>query len=392
MVESAIPRGRLARIRKAQNRASPPPDFEDFWLDTLDELISVAPRVRSSALPSCDAHSVIATDVDSFDGVRVRCWLSGPRRAGFGGERRPLLVTSHGYGGQMEPERIRRLSAFGFDVVGVDARGFGLSRDDIPGISPYGYVLTGCVNQHQSILRGAVCDFIQAYRAARKWFGVPSQVTFQGFSFAGGISTMAASVLSMGYGNEAARSWLPPPDILAMGVPTFGFFEKRLQQCEAGSGKEIIEYLRQHPERRHALARMFSYFDTTNFAPYLGNGEGDGVLPRRIIAGVGAYDPVVPPETVYAILNALPRKPEVFEMPCSHTARPEEAEWVRWESAWIRACRGIDPVRPASRAPQSDEGAPESEEMPCDDGVELSAKDGSAEPSSPDLPEAHQIH
>lgn len=326
--------GRLLRMRKARNRAAPPVDFEEFWVKSLDRVLTIPPQPRFS-MPNGGRTSVSLLDLDSWEGRTVRAWFSGPRRSPGECSPRPLLVTSHGYGSAVEPERVRRLASFGMDVVGVDVRGFGRSRDALPGVSPYGYVLTGSARPEESVLLGATCDFLQAYRAARDWFGVPSWVTFQGFSFAGGLAMMAASVLCMGAQTMGSTLDPHPPDVLSIGMPSFGYFEKRLLQCEAGSGREVADYLRQHPEKRHAIARAFSYFDATFFAPYL-SPEAGGHL-SRILLGVGAFDPVVPPETVYAIANGMTARPELYEMPCSHTSRPEETEWVRWEGAWIRA-------------------------------------------------------
>ncbi len=174
-------------------------------------------------------------------------------------------MTGHGYGGANDPERVRRLSSLGFDVVGVDMRGFGMSRDAVVGLSPYGYLLTGARSRDDSILRGAVCDYVQAYRAACQWFGTPPAATFQGFSFAGGLAIMAAGVLAMG--REAGLRLPRPPGVVALGAPTFGDVDRRIRLCQAGSGKELIEYLQMHPERTEEALGVFRYYDACYFAP-----------------------------------------------------------------------------------------------------------------------------
>lgn len=337
--------GRSLRLRRCENRTAPPPDFDEFWgrtLSALSAIDAVPEPVRVEEIQSSLADLV---EVRSWGLQKVRCWMSH-RRADDGP--RPLLVTSHGYGGACDPERVRRLAALGFDVVAVDVRGCGLSRAAIPGMSPFGYVLTGCDSRETSVLRGALCDVVQAYRAGLEWFGAASKVCFQGFSFAGGLTLMAAAVLSMQGRNWGTKPLPAPPDLLAVGAPTFGHIDKRLQLCRGGSGAEMIEYLRQNPLRRHELLRVMSYFDACFFAPYLGEyHELDGARrPRKIIAGVGLDDPIVPAETVFAIYNELHIDRETIELPCSHTDRPEEAAWVRWESAWIRALKeGAEPAR-----------------------------------------------
>lgn len=311
----------------ARKRRPCPADFTNFWFETLDDLLAQSAHARSVSLPAVDTPGAIAAEFRSLGDVPVRCWFSGARPPAESSPS-PLVVTSHGYGGAVDPERIRRLGSLGMNVVGFDARGFGLSRDALPFVSSYGYLLTGADTKESCILRGAVADFVQAYRSAVDWFGVPSHVTFQGFSFAGGLAVMAAALLQMGSKGP------PPPSILAVGAPTFGDVDERIRTCESGSGRELADYLKLHPEKAIETLSTFDYFDTRFFAPHLPSSE-----KMRILAGIGAFDPVVPAPTVRAIYDALKEEPELFEFPCSHTDLPEEAQWVRWESAWIQAAK-----------------------------------------------------
>lgn len=326
----------------SRNPRPAPVGFQEFWTQTLAALLSISPEVESVTHDHPPGKKAVLAEMTSFGGAKVRVWFSGLRRSSAARPTRPLLVTAHGYGGHMEPERVRRLLGFGFDVVGLDVRGFGQSAQAVGTTSPYGYLITGCESKESSILRGAVCDYLQAYRAALEWFGQPRRVTFQGFSFSGGLCLMATGVLSMGQRMKGAP---PLPDVVAAGAPTFGYLDKRLEKCEAGSGKELYRYLKERPHEADAIKETFRYFDTSYFAPYLSTEPGgvDGARNERrvgrIIFGVGTRDPIVPAETVYAIKNALPVDPELHVMPFSHTERPEEAEWVRWEGAWIRAGR-----------------------------------------------------
>ncbi len=349
------PTGRLARLRRSENRSASPADFDDFWGRTLSALSAIEPISTPVRVDEISSTLADLVEFKSWGLQTVRGWFS--HRHDPDGPPRPLLVTSHGYGGASDPERVRRLSSFGFDVVAIDIRGFGLSRAAVPALSPFGYLLTGADSRETCILRGALCDFIQGYRAALRWFNNNSTVCFQGFSYSGGLSLMAAAVLSMRGRNWGQTPLPPPPDLLAPGAPTLGHLEKRLQLCRGGSGSEVVEFLRQNPLRRHELLRVLAYFDTTFFAPYLGEYHDDAgrQKPERIIAGVGLHDPIVPAETVYSILNALHMDYELMELPCSHTERPEEIEWVKWESAWIHSLRGAIPA-PSAKSSRSESG------------------------------------
>ncbi len=316
--------------KTTRNPSPSPPGFDEFWRGSFIELLESDPSLEFED-EELALGKVRLARLPAFGETTIRVMLASAVRKSPGP--RPLIVTAHGYGGHMEPERVRRLAKFGFNVVGVDIRGFGRSTDAVPAISPYGYLLTGSESKETSILRGAVLDYLQGYRAGLEYFGEPSGVTFQGFSFSGGLSVMATAVLSL---SQRVSGAPPLPRLLAAGVPTFGYLDKRLELCQAGSGRELYRFLQQRIDQAASTKAVFEYFDTCHFAPHLRRSD-DGVA--RMIFGVGAYDPVVPPETVYAIINAMPALPEIYEMPCSHTDRPEEAEWVRWEGAWIRASR-----------------------------------------------------
>jgi pimeloyl-ACP methyl ester carboxylesterase len=62
------------------------------------------------------------------------------------------------------------------------------------------------------------------------------------------------------------------------------------------------------------------------------------------LVGLGLEDDVVPAPTVYAIANHLGGPYEVVRLPVSHTERPEEKLWGRFEAYWLRlAVKGVPP-------------------------------------------------
>lgn len=75
----------------------------------------------------------------------------------------------------------------GVNVVGVEARGYGRSRDALPSPSRWGYVITGIESPEEYVLRGAVCDYMRAVEAGREVLGpLVSRTVLNGTSFAGG--------------------------------------------------------------------------------------------------------------------------------------------------------------------------------------------------------------
>lgn len=293
-------------------------DFWPFWRRTLDELAQGAPDpvvLHTTAL--CRGPKLQWVTLRSLGAKRITAYLLHWEDA----RPRPLLVYTHGYGSQVEEAWgwARR----GLHVVGVDVRGFGRSREPDRPLSRHGYVLTGIDSPATSILRGAVCDFVRAHRWARSRLGARVlRTVFHGHSFGGALALMAAAVAL-------------PPDLLAVGVPTFGWAWGRRRLVRRGSGKEINDYLAVHPERETQVMDTLSYFDPMNFAPR---------VPCPALVGVGLVDEVVPPETVYAIANHLRLPAQVMEFPTSHTDRPEEAAWEVFEARWLElalAGRGL---------------------------------------------------
>ena len=266
-------------------------------------------------MTSPEGARVLPVRFASLDGCDIQGFLVTPDAArddGAPAARRPLVVTTHGYNSQCNPVlEARHAAACGADLLCFDVRGFGLSRGGCPS-NPRGYVLTGLANPRTSILRGAVCDFVRAAQVAALLQAGGGGTVFHGRSFGGSLALMAQVV------SGAA-------DYLAVAVPTFGWTAGRRRLARGGSGQEINDHLARHPADEAAVLRTLAYFDTVNFA--------DRVRCRALV-GVGLHDEVVPPATVYAIANHMVPRPEVMELPVSHTDNPEERHWVRFDSRW----------------------------------------------------------
>lgn len=310
--------------READNGEAPqppltrPPDFAAFWEKTREELGRVAPNLSREPLASEDpALAFEKLTFDSLGGVRV----SGYAIRWKDDTPRPLVVHSHGYGGGFDP--VWHWARAGVNVVGVQARGYGRSGDALPSPSSWGYVLTGIESPESHVLRGAVCDYMRAVEVGRGIMGASvSRTILHGASFAGGLAVMAESVLRIA-------------DFLVVAVPSFGWAEGRRFLVEEGSGQEINRYLEAHPEHEEDVMVVFSYFDPMNFA-------GDVRCPTLV--GVGLEDNVVPAPTVYAIANHLGGPHQIVRLPVSHTERPEEKLWERFEAHWLRlAVEGVPP-------------------------------------------------
>ena len=297
---------------------TPPADFERFWARTRAELDEVPAAVRRE--PGGERRGKLELEELSFaslEGMRVRGYLirSPDDRP------RPLVVHSHGYGG--EAARMWSWAERGLDVAGIDIRGHGASIEGSGPLSVHGYALTGAESPDTYVLRGAVCDYMRAVEVARAELrGASSRTVLTGTSFAGGLATMAEAQLQVA-------------DLLVLAVPSLGWTEGRRALAGAGSGADIEAYLTGHPDRERAVMAALGYFDTMNFA---------GLLRCPTLVGLGLRDNVVPPETVQAIVGHLRAPHELVELPVSHTESPEERRWELFEEEWLRlASSGVPP-------------------------------------------------
>ena len=310
-----LPEGRGGGPQPSLTR---PPDFESFWEKTRMELAGIEPALAREPLASQNAaFGFERLTFDSLGEARV----SGYAIRWKDNLPRPLVVHSHGYDGGLDP--MWRWAEAGVNVVGVEARGYGRSRDALPAPSRWGYALSGIESPEEYVLRGAVCDYMRAVEVGGETLGpLVSRTVLNGTSFAGGLAVTAQSVM------QAA-------DLLVVAVPSFGWAEGRRFLVEEGSGREINRYLEAHPGREEDAMVVLSYFDPMNFA-------ADIRCPTLV--GLGLEDEVVPAPTVYAIANHLGGPHEVVRLPVSHTDRPEEKLWDRFEARWLRlAVEGVPP-------------------------------------------------
>lgn len=307
-----------SRNRPALER---PADFEDFWAGTLAELARVPAAVEITDTRQPQPGLLLQRfSLRSLGGLRISAYLLSHAD----GQRRPVVVHSHGYGGRSSVQY--GWAHEGLHVAGFDVRGCGDSAAPPRGLHPGGMVLTGLARPGSSILRGAVCDYLRLHDCARGLLGAAAGPSvFKGRSFSGALALMAAALD-------------PRPALLVAAVPTFGWITGRRRMTLLGSGGELNRYLDRHPHREAALLASLRYFDPMHFAPG---------LRCPVVMGIGREDPVVPAVTVRAIAAHVATALEVHELPCSHTRRPEEALWDDFDAMWLRRAARIDAAVPA---------------------------------------------
>jgi hypothetical protein len=146
---------------------------------------------------------------------------------------------------------------------------------------------------------------------------------FHGRSFGAALAIMAQAVA-------------PRADYLVAAVPTLGWADGRRRLATGGSTLEVNEHLAQRPSAEAAAMRTLAYFDTVNYAD---------CIACDALVGVGLHDTIVPPASVYAIVNHMRRRPEVMELPVSHTELLEERHWVEFDRRWTSRVAGLAATR-----------------------------------------------
>lgn len=297
-------------MRKQLKPATPKPkDFHKFWQDTLDELgdIPFALTREDQNVDGSIEPKLEYIAFDSLGGARIHGYFLQSTK----GADSPLVIHAHGYGSSCSVQWDWARS--GFNVVGIDVRGFGRSAGALPNVSKWGYILTGINAPETAALRGAVCDFLRAVQVGQRLLAPNAQHTvLYGRSFGGALALMAEAITQVS-------------DFLVLGVPSFGWAEGRYFFVKEGSGQEISAYLRSHPDHTEDLMLVLRYFDSTYFAE---------LVRCPTLVGIGLEDVVVPAKTVYAIANHLGGPIEIMEFPVSHSDKPEEKLWDAFEVRW----------------------------------------------------------
>jgi cephalosporin-C deacetylase len=294
-----------------------PSDFAEWWAVTVTELGGIDPSPRRSRGDEESGGGISQEQIEftSLGDVRISGYLLRQERA----QPCPLVVHAHGYNDRYDV--MHAWAERGFHVLGFDARGFG--RSPVPDVHESGVVLTGIHSRSESILRGAVADFLQAIATARELLDERIASTcLYGFSFGGALAVMAAA-LADGI------------DFLVAGQPTFGWNAERRRVSLAGSTREINDYIARFPWRTDAVMDTLSYFDTVSFAPR---------VRASAVIGIGLDDDVVPSRTVLAIVNQLRCPVEVRLFPVSHSQDPRESLWDNFHAEWLGyVAQGLPP-------------------------------------------------
>ena len=257
-----------------------PADIDRFWEDVLAQTarIPLEPELVHDPLRSSSEVDVYQVAYTSLDRVRIAGWYALPKqRDGL----LPGLLVVPGY--SMEPLVPKLWAAKGYATFSVAPRGKlrsnGQFNPGYPGLLTY-----GIVDRNTYTYRGFYMDACRGVDFLQTKDEVDgNRLGVTGHSQGGGLSVVVSALR---------------PEIKAAtaGAPFLCGFMDALELTDSYPYQEIADYLRLNPGSRQQVEDTLAYFDGINLAHR---------ITCPIIVSVGLQDSTCPPETGYAVFNAI---------------------------------------------------------------------------------------
>ncbi len=289
-----------------------PPDFDDFWRQSLDEAREQRGPTVLHPVES-DLRTLEALDVrfSGYGGQPIRAWLLLPAHRS---EPLPTIVEFLGYGGgRGSPLDWLVWASASYAHFVMDTRGQGSSwlAGDTPDVEPAGsnpqypgFLTRGILDPRTYYYRRVFVDATMALDAAREHPSVdPARVVVAGTSQGGGIALAAAAL------DPSVRAAL-------IDVPFLTHFRRALEVTDEAPYSELRHYLAIHRLQEEQVFRTLGYFDGRHFAAR---------ASAPALFAVGLEDQVTPPSTVFAAFNAYAGPKQIKVWPYSgHDASEHE--------------------------------------------------------------------
>ena len=277
-----------AAIEHFQARLERPADFDAFWQATIAELgqAPVNLTVEPDTLRSTPRVSVAQVHFDSLGGVRLFGWYARPTAPGA----YPGLLMLPGYSGNTGVPRA--MAGEGFAVLALSVRGHPRSNSQYaPGFP--GLLTDGIERKETYGYRGVYMDCYRAVDVLRGLDGVDAgRIGVTGGSQGGALTLLTAALR-------------PEVRAAAADVPFLCAIRDAVDLTMSYPFAEIGDLLRLRPELADAVWTTIPYFDIINFAPR---------ITCPVLVSLGLKDDVCPPQTGYALYNALtcPKELKVY--------------------------------------------------------------------------------
>lgn len=261
-------------------RVRKPDDIDAFWEDVLAQtaMIPLDPVALYDPLRSTEEIDVYEVFFTSLDQVRIAGWYALPKNRGAN---LPGLLQVPGY--NMEPPVPKLWARKGYAAFSVAPRGkLRSNRQFNPGYP--GLLTHSMVDRHTYSYRGFYMDACRAVEFLLGRDEVDSdRIGVTGHSQGGGLTISTAALR-------------PEITAAAAGAPYLCGYMDAIELTDAYPYQEIADYLRMYPESRQEVEDTLAYFDGISLAHR---------ITCPIIVSVGLQDSTCPPETGYAMFDAI---------------------------------------------------------------------------------------
>jgi cephalosporin-C deacetylase len=286
----------LDELREYRPEIDEPPDFDDFWRDTIDiargfDLAATTTKIDNK-LAVIDSYDV---SFAGYGGTPVQAWLHVPARA-VG--RLPAVVQYHGYSrGRGYPHTSTIWAQAGWAHFSMDTRGQGWhtggstttedASADAGGIHAPGFLTAGITHRDTYYYRRVYVDALRMLEVARTHPLVdPDRLIVTGISQGGGITLAAAGLAPMaGISLRGAA-----PD-----VPFLCHFRRATEITDEHPYAELTAFVAGWRHLEETAYHTLGYFDGVHLARR---------ASTPALFSVALMDDVCPPSTVFAAFNA----------------------------------------------------------------------------------------
>jgi len=266
----------------------PPPDFDQFWTDTLAEMDTAALKVTLCRVDAgLKLFDVFDVTFAGFGNNPIRSWLIHPHNH----KHLPVVVKFIGYnGGRGFPQEHLLWPAAGYAVLVMDTRGQGSGwsmghTGDPVGAGPAqpGFLTRGLLERQFYFYRRVFADACRAVQTAHSIDQLDAErVAVIGASQGGGIAL-------------ATTGLVPGLRAALIDVPFLCDFPRAVTLAQREPYLEIARYLASHRSDTSIAFETLRYFDGVCFAER---------ATAPALFSVAFMDTICPPSTVYAAFNS----------------------------------------------------------------------------------------
>jgi len=268
-------------INKIARSINMPPDFDDFWNNTMDELAKVDPQYKITRDESLSAryNDVYRVDMMSLGNVPFFGYLSVPKLPG----KFPVILAYGGYKKDVPPLLLGDFISFSVNVRGLEKKTFQpFNPDDKEQIN------LGIEDKEDYVYRGIYMDCVRAVDFIFSHGDMKMDLT-RVIAF-GGSQGATLALVTAALLPKRINSVVASNPVFSDWKYTFAVLKKK-PEIKFPINK-IIEYIEQ--EKQVSEAQVFQtlhYFDLQNFTPK---------VKVSVNYAVGLLDEFVPPGSAFS--------------------------------------------------------------------------------------------